>query len=156
MKPCWAQYVLWFCVALAGTGALLSACGQKGDLYLPEEAADQAAEGGGDAGRCGDGGGFGALGEDGGDLGRGAEAVVRVLGEEAQDGVFEVLGEIGAVGAGWDRWCVQVLGEDGEGVVAIEGQAAGGELVEHDAESADVRAPVDVAAPAEESCIWAF
>jgi predicted small lipoprotein YifL len=38
MKPCWAQYVLWLCVALAGAGAMLSACGQKGDLYLPEEA----------------------------------------------------------------------------------------------------------------------
>ena len=44
MKPCWAQYVLWFCVVLAGTGALLSACGQKGDLYLPEQVEDPAAE----------------------------------------------------------------------------------------------------------------
>jgi predicted small lipoprotein YifL len=37
MKPCWAQYILWLCVALAGAGAMLAACGQKGDLYLPEE-----------------------------------------------------------------------------------------------------------------------
>jgi predicted small lipoprotein YifL len=37
MKRCWAKYVLWLCVTLAGAGAMLSACGQKGDLYLPEE-----------------------------------------------------------------------------------------------------------------------
>lgn len=36
MKPCWAQYVLWFVIAVLGTGAMLSGCGQKGDLYLPE------------------------------------------------------------------------------------------------------------------------
>jgi predicted small lipoprotein YifL len=37
MKPCWAQYFLWFCVTLAGTSVMLGACGQKGDLYLPDE-----------------------------------------------------------------------------------------------------------------------
>ncbi|WP_455234960.1 LPS translocon maturation chaperone LptM [Thiogranum longum] len=39
MKPCWAQYLLWITIALAGAGSILSGCGQKGDLYLPEETA---------------------------------------------------------------------------------------------------------------------
>jgi predicted small lipoprotein YifL len=33
---CWARYVLWICIAVLGMGSLLSACGQKGDLYLPD------------------------------------------------------------------------------------------------------------------------
>ncbi len=37
MRPCWAQYLLCLCVALAGAAAVLTACGQKGDLYLPDE-----------------------------------------------------------------------------------------------------------------------
>ena len=37
MKPCWAQYLLWLAITLAGAGAMLSACGQSGDLYLPDE-----------------------------------------------------------------------------------------------------------------------
>jgi predicted small lipoprotein YifL len=37
MKPCRTRLVLWLCVVLAGAGTILSACGQKGDLYLPEE-----------------------------------------------------------------------------------------------------------------------
>jgi len=37
MKPCWAQYLLWLCITLAGAAAMLSGCGQKGDLYLPDE-----------------------------------------------------------------------------------------------------------------------
>jgi len=36
MNRCWAQYALWLAVAVLGTGQMLSACGQKGDLYLPE------------------------------------------------------------------------------------------------------------------------
>ncbi len=36
MKPCWAQYLLWLVIAVAGAGAMLSGCGQKGDLYLPD------------------------------------------------------------------------------------------------------------------------
>jgi len=36
MKICWAQYLLWLVIAVLGAGAALSACGQKGDLYLPE------------------------------------------------------------------------------------------------------------------------
>jgi len=32
---CWARYLLWLAVAVLGTGSLLSACGHKGELYLP-------------------------------------------------------------------------------------------------------------------------
>ncbi len=35
---CWAQYLLWAAIAILGTGSLLSACGQKGPLYLPDKA----------------------------------------------------------------------------------------------------------------------
>jgi predicted small lipoprotein YifL len=35
------HYLLWIALGLAGCGLLLSACGQKGDLYLPEEAGQQ-------------------------------------------------------------------------------------------------------------------
>jgi predicted small lipoprotein YifL len=35
---CWAQYLLWAVIAILGSGSLLSACGQKGDLYLPDPA----------------------------------------------------------------------------------------------------------------------
>ena len=37
MKNCWAQYLLWLVIIILGTGSALSACGQKGDLYLPDE-----------------------------------------------------------------------------------------------------------------------
>lgn len=36
MKTCWAQYLLWLVILVLGTGSALSACGQKGDLYLPD------------------------------------------------------------------------------------------------------------------------
>ena len=36
MKPCWAQYLLWLVIAILGAGNALVACGQKGDLYLPD------------------------------------------------------------------------------------------------------------------------
>ncbi len=36
---CWAQYLLWAVIAIFGSGSLLTACGQKGDLYLPDETA---------------------------------------------------------------------------------------------------------------------
>ncbi|HEC19145.1 MAG TPA: hypothetical protein ENI97_07340 [Gammaproteobacteria bacterium] len=39
MKCCWAQYLLWLVIAVLGTGSLLSACGQKGDLVRPAETA---------------------------------------------------------------------------------------------------------------------
>ena len=35
---CWAQYLLWAVIAILGAGSLLSACGQKGPLYLPDKA----------------------------------------------------------------------------------------------------------------------
>ena len=38
MKPCWAQYLLWMIITLAGVGAMLSGCGQDGPLFLPEDA----------------------------------------------------------------------------------------------------------------------
>lgn len=31
------EYVLWIVLALFGVGGLLSGCGQKGDLYLPQK-----------------------------------------------------------------------------------------------------------------------
>lgn len=36
MKPCRAPYVLWLIITIAGGTALLSGCGQFGDLYMPE------------------------------------------------------------------------------------------------------------------------
>jgi predicted small lipoprotein YifL len=36
MKPCWAQYLLWLVIAVLGTASILTACGQKGDLYRPD------------------------------------------------------------------------------------------------------------------------
>ena len=37
MKPCWAQYLLWLIIVLAGATAMLSGCGQDGNLYLPDK-----------------------------------------------------------------------------------------------------------------------
>ncbi len=36
MKHCWGHSLLWLVIAVLGTGHMLSACGQQGDLYLPE------------------------------------------------------------------------------------------------------------------------
>jgi predicted small lipoprotein YifL len=33
---CWARYLLIAAVAALGIGQMMAACGQKGDLYLPE------------------------------------------------------------------------------------------------------------------------
>ena len=33
---CWARYLFIAVVAVLGTGQMIAACGQKGDLYLPE------------------------------------------------------------------------------------------------------------------------
>jgi predicted small lipoprotein YifL len=35
---CWPRYLLWLVIVLLGTGQMLTACGQKGPLYLPEPA----------------------------------------------------------------------------------------------------------------------
>ena len=41
MRPCWAQFLLWLTISLAGVGTLLSGCGQDGPLYLPDDAGSQ-------------------------------------------------------------------------------------------------------------------
>ncbi|MET0093764.1 MAG: lipoprotein [Sedimenticola sp.] len=41
---CWPRYILWLTIAILGTGSMLSACGQKGDLYLPDEGVEQTQE----------------------------------------------------------------------------------------------------------------
>ncbi len=41
---CWARYLLWLVVAVLGIGNMLSACGHKGDLYLPEPQQEQTEE----------------------------------------------------------------------------------------------------------------
>jgi len=33
---CWARHLLLAVVAVLGIGQIIAACGQKGDLYLPE------------------------------------------------------------------------------------------------------------------------
>jgi len=33
---CWARYAFLAVVAVLGIGQMVAACGQKGDLYLPE------------------------------------------------------------------------------------------------------------------------
>lgn len=34
---CWARYLLYLIVSVLALGQMLTACGQKGDLYLPEQ-----------------------------------------------------------------------------------------------------------------------
>jgi predicted small lipoprotein YifL len=34
---CWPGFLLWFVITLLAGSSLLSACGQKGDLYLPDD-----------------------------------------------------------------------------------------------------------------------
>ena len=34
---CRAQYLLWAVIIVLGIASMLSACGAKGDLYLPEQ-----------------------------------------------------------------------------------------------------------------------
>jgi predicted small lipoprotein YifL len=34
---CWARYLLIGAVLVLGVGQMIAACGQKGDLYLPEQ-----------------------------------------------------------------------------------------------------------------------
>lgn len=40
---CWARYFFIAVVAVLGIGQMIAACGQKGDLYLPEPQAKAAA-----------------------------------------------------------------------------------------------------------------
>jgi len=37
MKTCGAHYLLWLVIALLGLGSMMTACGQKGNLYRPAE-----------------------------------------------------------------------------------------------------------------------
>ncbi len=41
MRFCWANYLLWAVIAVLGFGAMVSGCGAKGPLYLPEEPTPQ-------------------------------------------------------------------------------------------------------------------
>lgn len=41
---CWSRYLLWLVILVLGTGSMLSACGQKGPLYLPEPDTQQQEE----------------------------------------------------------------------------------------------------------------
>ncbi len=41
---CWARYLLWAVIAVLGIGNMLTACGQKGDLYLPDPQQEQTQE----------------------------------------------------------------------------------------------------------------
>ncbi len=40
---CWPRYLLWLFIALLGTGQMLTACGQKGPLYMPDAPAAESA-----------------------------------------------------------------------------------------------------------------
>jgi len=40
VKFCWAKYCVWICITLFGMASLLTACGQKGPLYLPDNPKD--------------------------------------------------------------------------------------------------------------------
>lgn len=44
MNPCWARCLFITLVATLGVGQMLAACGQKGDLYLPEKEAAAGAD----------------------------------------------------------------------------------------------------------------
>lgn len=41
---CWARYLLYLVIATLALGQMLAACGQKGPLYLPEDASDDASQ----------------------------------------------------------------------------------------------------------------
>jgi len=42
---CWPRYFLWILIAILGLGNLLTACGQRGPLYLPEPETEQQEKG---------------------------------------------------------------------------------------------------------------
>jgi predicted small lipoprotein YifL len=44
MRICWAQYAFWTVIAALGVMAMLAGCGAKGDLYLPPEPQQPAAD----------------------------------------------------------------------------------------------------------------
>jgi len=46
MRLCWAQILFIVVIAVLGLGSMLSACGQKGPLYLPDHASQSAQQNG--------------------------------------------------------------------------------------------------------------
>jgi predicted small lipoprotein YifL len=38
---CWPRYILWSLIAILGIGNMITACGQKGPLYLPKPDSQQ-------------------------------------------------------------------------------------------------------------------
>jgi predicted small lipoprotein YifL len=38
---CWARYLLWMLILILGVGNMITACGQKGKLFIPEQKAEQ-------------------------------------------------------------------------------------------------------------------
>lgn len=36
MRVCWAQYLLWAVIGVLAVLSMLTGCGQKGALYLPD------------------------------------------------------------------------------------------------------------------------
>ncbi|MCB1759446.1 MAG: lipoprotein [Gammaproteobacteria bacterium] len=38
---CWLRYLLWSLIAILGIGNMITACGQKGPLYLPQPESQQ-------------------------------------------------------------------------------------------------------------------
>ena len=75
-------------------------------------------------------------------LGGGGRAVLGVLAEQAEDQGIEGGRNALVPGARRDGGGVQVLGDDGQRVVGQEGQAAGDQFVEHDAQGVEVGAAV--------------
>ncbi|HEC29278.1 MAG TPA: hypothetical protein ENI65_06815 [Gammaproteobacteria bacterium] len=43
MNTCWAKYALFLIIVLLGTSSMVTACGKKGDLYLPDQQKNQKA-----------------------------------------------------------------------------------------------------------------
>lgn len=41
MRFCWGQYALWAVIAVLGIASMLSGCGARGDLYLPQDSGQQ-------------------------------------------------------------------------------------------------------------------
>jgi predicted small lipoprotein YifL len=41
MRICWSSWLMIALVAALGSASLLASCGQKGDLYLPEEPTEE-------------------------------------------------------------------------------------------------------------------
>ena len=82
-------------------------------------------------------------------LGGGGRAVLRVFVQQADDEGIEGGRNRLVPGARWDGGGVQVLGDDGEWIAGDEGQAAGGQLVEHDTQGIEVGPTIESTAQCE-------